>query len=89
MLLLISENCSHLSSSFNDRSSSLGGMKDYIDSSNFNTYGLSTKFLEGLGIQGPLHHKVFVANVSILCLESLFCFKYCHCILIIAEENCC
>lgn len=33
---------------------------------NFNTYGLSVKFLEGLGItQGPLHTKVFVANVSI------------------------
>jgi hypothetical protein len=33
-----------------------------------NTYGLSVKFLEGLGItQGPLHNKVFVANVSISC----------------------
>lgn len=30
----------------------------------YNTYGLSTSFLESLGIQGPLHTKVFVANVS-------------------------
>lgn len=31
----------------------------------FNTYGLSIKFLEGLGIQGPLHTRIFIANVSI------------------------
>lgn len=31
----------------------------------YNTYGLSTSFLESLGINGPLHNKVFVANVSI------------------------
>ena len=62
-------------SSYNDSSrSSLGnhgGLKDYggggvggsLD--NFNTYGLSVKFLEGLGINSQLHTKVFVANVSI------------------------
>lgn len=42
-----------------------GGINDY-DSGNYNTYGLSSSFLEGLGIQGPLHTKVFVANVSIV-----------------------
>uniref|UniRef100_A0A1L8DHC4 Putative rna-binding protein hnrnp-m n=1 Tax=Nyssomyia neivai TaxID=330878 RepID=A0A1L8DHC4_9DIPT len=30
----------------------------------YNTYGLSTSFLEGLGIFGPLHTKVFVANLD-------------------------
>lgn len=65
-------------SSYNDSSRSslgnLGGLKDYgggggggvggsLD--NFNTYGLSVKFLEGLGINSQLHTKVFVANVSI------------------------
>lgn len=29
-----------------------------------NTYGLSTQFLESLGINGPLVTRVFVANVS-------------------------
>lgn len=41
----------------------------------YNTFGLSTSFLEGLGIQGPLYNKIFVANVSILslclCLSSI------------------
>lgn len=32
---------------------------------NYNTFGLSTSFLENLGIQAPLHTKIFVANVSI------------------------
>lgn len=31
----------------------------------YNTYGLSSGFLESLGINGPLHNKIFVANVSI------------------------
>jgi len=39
---------------------------DYNNSSNYNLYGLSASFLESLGISGPLHNKVFVANVSIL-----------------------
>ncbi|XP_055683266.1 myelin expression factor 2-like [Lutzomyia longipalpis] len=30
----------------------------------YNTYGLSTSFLEGLGIFGPLHTKVFVTNLD-------------------------
>jgi len=30
-----------------------------------NTYGLSSQFLESLGIDGPLHTRVFVANVSL------------------------
>jgi len=29
-----------------------------------NTYGLSARFLESLGIDGPLHTRVFVANLS-------------------------
>lgn len=33
---------------------------------NYNYYGLSASFLENLGITGPLHNKVFVANVSIV-----------------------
>lgn len=44
---------------------SLGGGGGGYDGRSFETYGLSVKFLEGLGIQGPLHTKVFVANVSI------------------------
>lgn len=40
-----------------------GGMKDF--NTPMNTYGLSTSFLEGLGIKDPLHGKIFVANVSI------------------------
>ena len=42
-----------------------GGSGEY--DSPYNTYGLSTSFLEGLGIQGPLYNKIFIANVSILC----------------------
>lgn len=38
---------------------------DFNNSSNYNLYGLSASFLESLGISGPLHNKVFVANVSI------------------------
>lgn len=53
-------------SSFNDLSRSHGGNGDIGGSlENYNTYGLSVKFLEGLGItSGPLHTKIFVANVS-------------------------
>lgn len=53
--------------SYNDSSRSHGGGGGGGSNlENFNTYGLSVKFLEGLGItQGPLHNKVFVANVSI------------------------
>ena len=29
-----------------------------------NTYGLSPQFLENLGIDGPLHTRLFVANLS-------------------------
>lgn len=51
--------------SFNDSSRSHGGNGSNLE--NYNTYGLSVKFLEGLGInQGPLYTKVFVANVSIV-----------------------
>lgn len=43
---------------------------DYNSCDNqFNTYGLSASFLDSLGIQGPLHTKVFVANVSIFSLK--------------------
>ena len=37
---------------------------DFINSSNYNLYGLSASFLENLGINGPLHNKVFVANLD-------------------------
>ncbi|XP_068155888.1 myelin expression factor 2 isoform X1 [Drosophila tropicalis] len=37
---------------------------DYNNSSNYNLYGLSSSFLESLGISGPLHNKVFVANLD-------------------------
>lgn len=39
---------------------------DFVNqAANYNYYGLSASFLENLGITGPLHNKVFVANVSI------------------------
>lgn len=47
---------------------------NYNDSSSYNTYGLSASFLNSLGIQGPLHTKVFVANVSIKKIIILFVF---------------
>lgn len=37
---------------------------DFNNSSNYNLYGLSASFLENLGINGPLHNKVFVANLD-------------------------
>ncbi len=37
-----------------------GGGNDYG-----NTYGLSPQFLSSLGIDGPLHTRLFVANVSL------------------------
>ena len=43
-----------------------------------NTYGLSPQFLESLGIDGPLHTRVFVANVSSVSHEkklTLFLWK--------------
>merc|ERR1712038_865372 len=44
-----------------DMSNSMGGGRggDYG-----NTYGLSPQFLESLGIDGPLHTRLFVANLS-------------------------
>jgi hypothetical protein len=36
-----------------------------------NTYGLSAPFLESLGIDGPLHTRVFVANVSTFSHEKI------------------
>lgn len=39
----------------------IGGRGDY---GTYNTFGLSTSFLQGLGIDGPLHNKVFVANLD-------------------------
>ena len=41
-----------------------------------NTYGLSTRFLESLGIDSPLHTRVFVANLAYdVSLISPFCFS--------------
>lgn len=37
----------------------------------YNTYGLSPSFLASLNIVGPLHTKVFVANVSIFICKFL------------------
>lgn len=60
----------------NNNNNNLGGgggggpMGDF--DSPYNTYGLSTSFLEGLGIQGPLYNKIFIANVSIRCETVLF-----------------
>lgn len=42
------------------------------DSKFGNTYGLSTQFLESLGINGPLVTRVFVANVSIFLYKLYF-----------------
>ncbi|ALC47084.1 rump [Drosophila busckii] len=39
-------------------------MSNDFNSSNYNLYGLSASFLESLGISGPLHNKVFVANLD-------------------------
>lgn len=41
-----------------------GGLGSGGDNKFGNTYGLSTQFLESLGINGPLVTRVFVANVS-------------------------
>lgn len=67
--------------SYNDSSRSHGGNNNGPSNlENFNTYGLSVKFLEGLGItHGPLHNKCFVANVSIaLCSWFLFPTSHQH-----------
>ncbi|XP_013106291.1 myelin expression factor 2 isoform X2 [Stomoxys calcitrans] len=38
---------------------------DFVNQpANYNYYGLSASFLENLGITGPLHNKVFVANLD-------------------------
>lgn len=57
-------------SNFAESRSHGGGGGNNSNLENFNTYGLSVKFLEGLGVTGPLHTKVFVANVSIHPLSS-------------------
>lgn len=48
------------------RNHNVGNMmmsNDYNNPS-YNSYGLSASFLENLGISGPLHNKVFVANLD-------------------------
>lgn len=50
-----------------------GHMNNDYDGGGYNTYGLSTSFLESLGIQGPLHNKVFIANVSTIILLHILC----------------
>lgn len=55
-----------MNSGGNNKNNSLGlNSYDQQDTS-YNTYGLSPSFLASLRIQGPLHNKVFVANVSII-----------------------
>ena len=36
-----------------------------------NTYGLSPQFLESLGIDGPLHTRLFVANLRFVIFDEL------------------
>ncbi|KAL5274079.1 HNRNPM family protein [Megaselia abdita] len=54
-----------------DRISSRSGNVGMLDNfggsggnMSYNTYGLSSGFLESLGINGPLHNKIFVANLD-------------------------
>lgn len=42
-----------------------GNYNNFDQQQDYNTYGLSPSFLASLNINGPLHTKVFVANVSI------------------------
>lgn len=73
-----------------------GGNNDY-DNGNYNTYGLSPSFLEGLGVQGPLHTKVFVANVSIVFFFSFWLefvwglnfVDHANLFLVFVEDLCC
>lgn len=48
----------------------LGGGGGSGDNKFGNTYGLSTQFLESLGINGPLVTRVFVANVNTRLINS-------------------
>lgn len=54
------------------------GGRDYNNQSeqNHNTYGLSVSFLNSLGIQPPLHNKIFIANVSILLIDIFSLFAW-------------
>lgn len=47
-----------------DRSDRGGSMGGGFSGGNGNTYGLSPQFLESLGIEGSLHNRLFVANLS-------------------------
>lgn len=49
------------------------GNYNSFDQQDFNTYGLSPSFLASLSIIGPLHTKVFIANVSII---AVLCFLF-------------
>lgn len=53
------------------------GGRDYNNQGeqNHNTYGLSASFLNNLGIQPPLHNKIFIANVSILSLVLFYAYE--------------
>lgn len=56
-----------MNSGLNNKSNNNLGLNSYDPpDSSYNTYGLSASFLSSLRIQGPLHNKVFVANVSTL-----------------------
>lgn len=59
-----------------DLSGNVGGGNYNMPRENFNTYGLSTSFLANLGIEGPLHTKIFVANVSTLFTTFFFLFVF-------------
>lgn len=54
-----------MNSGGNNKNNSLGLNNYDQQDTSYNTYGLSPSFLASLRIQGPLHNKVFVANVSI------------------------
>lgn len=52
------------------------GNYNSFDQQDFNTYGLSPSFLASLNIVGPLHTKVFVANVSIIAVLKFYLFFF-------------
>lgn len=55
---------SHNNSSHGGKGNSGSSYNSFDQQQDFNTYGLSPSFLASLNIIGPLHTKVFVANVS-------------------------
>lgn len=61
-----------MNSGGNNKNNSLGLNNYDQQDTSYNTYGLSPSFLASLRIQGPLHNKVFVANVSIIIRQMIY-----------------